>query len=62
MPRWVMSSPIHMTSTQPAVSEMTMRKTRGALKFSMTGSPALRLEGAEEEDVADRLARTRGRR
>ena len=40
MPRWVMSSPIHMMSTQPAVSEMTMRKTRGALKFSMTDRPA----------------------
>ena len=41
MPRWVMSSPIHMISTQPAVSEMTMRKTRAALKFSITDSPAL---------------------
>ena len=41
MPRWVISSPIHMISTQPAVSEMTIRKTRAALKFSMTGAPAL---------------------
>ena len=41
MPRWVISSPIHMRSTQPAVSEMTIRKTRAALKFSMIGCPAL---------------------
>ena len=28
MPRWVISSPIHMSSTQPAVRQMTIRKTR----------------------------------
>ncbi len=41
MPRCVISSPIHMISTQPAVSEMTIRKTRDALKSWITGWPAL---------------------
>ena len=41
MPRWVMSSPIHMTSTQPVVSARTIMKTRGAVKSSMIGWPAL---------------------
>ena len=26
MPRWVISSPIHITTTVPAVSEITIRK------------------------------------
>ena len=40
MPRWVISSPSHMTSTQPAVRHMTMRKTLAAPKSSNSGSPA----------------------
>ena len=55
MPRWVISSPIHMSSTVPAVSEMTIRKTCGASKSGITGVPGARREAAEEEDVADRL-------
>ena len=27
MPRWVISSPIHISSTQPAVRQMTIRST-----------------------------------
>ena len=41
MPRWVISSPIHISSTVPAVSEMTIRKTCGGSKSGMTGVPAL---------------------
>ncbi len=41
MPRWVISSPIHMSSTQPAVRQTTTRRTEPALKFSNTGVPAL---------------------
>ena len=41
MPRWVISSPIHMSSTVPAVSEITMRNTCGVSKSGMTGEPAL---------------------
>ena len=39
MPRWVMSSPIHISSTVPAVSEITMRNTCGVSKVGMTGAP-----------------------
>ena len=41
IPRFVISSPIHMSSTVPAVSEITMRKTCGVSKLGMTGVPAL---------------------
>ena len=55
MPRWVISSPIHISSTQPAVSVITITKTRPKVKFSTTS--VLPLEnGAEQEHVADRLA------
>jgi hypothetical protein len=40
MPRWVMSSPIHISSTQPAVRQMTIRITPPGLKLSITGTPA----------------------
>ena len=33
IPRWVMSSPIHMSSTVPAVSESTIRNTCGTSKL-----------------------------
>ena len=33
MPRWVISSPSHIRSTQPAVSVMTITKTRPKVKF-----------------------------
>ena len=32
MPRWVISSPIHISSTQPAVSRCTIRKTCGGVE------------------------------
>ena len=44
MPRWVMVSPSHMTSTVPAVSVITMRITRGTVNLgmrSMSESPVL---------------------
>ena len=41
MPRWVMSSPIHMSSTVPAVSESTIRKTCGTSKLGMIGAPVV---------------------
>ena len=41
MPRWVISSPIHISRIVPAVSEMTIRKTCGASNGSMSGVPAL---------------------
>ena len=44
MPRWVMSSPSHMTRTQPAVRHSTMRNTCGASKLSMSGWPACALK------------------
>ena len=40
MPRWVISSPIHISSTQPAVRQTTIRKTCGASKCVTTDSPA----------------------
>ena len=39
MPRWVISSPIHMSSTVPAVSEITIRNTCGVSNVGMTGEP-----------------------
>ena len=38
MPRWVISSPNHMSSTQPAVSVITITKTRPKVKFSTTSA------------------------
>ena len=56
MPRWVISSPSHMTSTQPAVRQVTITKTvPGAEVVDDVGAGA-RVERAEEEDVADGLA------
>ena len=40
IPRWVISSPIHMSSTVPAVRHTTMRKTRPKVKFLTTSWPA----------------------
>ena len=40
MPRWVISSPIHISSTQPAVRQTTIRITQPAVKLSITGAPA----------------------
>ena len=39
MPRWVISSPIHINSTVPAVSERTIRKTWGVSNFEMIDVP-----------------------
>ena len=55
MPRWVISSPIHINSTVPAVSEMTIRKTWGVSNFEMIDVPVDGPKRLEEEDVADRL-------
>ena len=41
MPRWVISSPIHISSTQPAVRQSTTRITVPSVKSSNTGEPAL---------------------
>ena len=38
MPRWVISSPSHMSSTQPAVRVVTITKTRPKVKFSTTSA------------------------
>ena len=35
MPRWVMSSPSHMTMAVPAVIESTTSSTRGTVKLGM---------------------------
>ena len=40
MPRWVISSPIHISSTHPAVRHSTTRTTVPGAKFSNTGEPA----------------------
>ena len=61
IPRWVMSSPIHISRTVPAVSEHDEEDV-GTSKCGMIGAPGGRREALEEEDVADRLARRRGRR
>ena len=41
MPRWVISSPIHISSTQPAVRQTTIRMTPPGVKLSITFAPAL---------------------
>ena len=38
MPRWVISSPSHISSTQPAVSVITITKTRPNVKSSTTSA------------------------
>ena len=45
MPRWVISSPIHITSTVPAVSEITIRKTCWRSKTGMIEPAAV--DGSE---------------
>ena len=40
IPRWVISSPIHISSTVPAVRQTTMRKTRPNVKLLTTSCPA----------------------
>ena len=40
IPRWVISSPIHISSIVPAVSEITIMNTFGAVKFAITALPA----------------------
>ncbi len=40
MPCWVMSSPSHITRTQPVVSTMTIMKSEPTLKLSMIAWPA----------------------
>ena len=39
IPRWVISSPSHISSTQPAVSVITITKTRPKVKFLTTSVP-----------------------
>src|ERR1700744_6084395 len=41
MPRWVMSSPSHMTTTVPAVMVSTMSSTRGTVKLGTRSVPAV---------------------
>jgi hypothetical protein len=41
IPRWVISSPSHISSTQPAVSVITITKTRPNVKLSTTFVPLL---------------------
>ena len=55
MPRWVISSPSHISSTQPAVSVMTITKTRPKVKFVDDARCPPLEKVPEEEDVADRL-------
>jgi hypothetical protein len=40
MPRWVISSPIHISSTQPAVRQMTISSTLPSVKFGISAVPA----------------------
>ncbi len=40
IPRWVISSPIHMTSIVPAVRVIAIRKTLPMLKFGIRLTPA----------------------
>ncbi len=39
MPRWVMSSPSHMTNAVPAVNVRMMKSTLGAVKSVMRRTP-----------------------
>ena len=40
MPRWVISSPIHISSVQPAVRQITIRKTLPKVSVPTTLEPA----------------------
>ena len=55
IPRWVISSPIHISSTLPAVSEITIRNTLASVKFGISVTPGLLSRSSEQEHVADRL-------
>jgi len=55
MPRWVISSPIHISSTQPVVRQMTIRKMCGASNVFDDRFAGFGLQRVEQEDVADRL-------
>ena len=46
IPRWVISSPIHITSTVPAVSVIAIRKTLPMLKFVDQRHPGLMSRGS----------------
>ena len=39
IPRWVISSPNHISRTQPAVRVVTITNTRPKVKFSTTSAP-----------------------
>ncbi len=39
IPRWVISSPIHISTVQPAVSVITIRKTFGKVRSPITLVP-----------------------
>ena len=57
IPRWVISSPNHISSVQPAVSAITIRRTFGPVRLPSTlVPPCFGAEGPEEEDVAEGLA------
>jgi hypothetical protein len=49
IPRWVISSPSHMSRTQPAVRVITITKTRPKVKFSTTS--ALPLENVRKRNT-----------
>ena len=55
IPRFVISSPIHMSSVVPAVSVTTIRTIRPSVRVERALAP-------EEERVAGRLRRPRARR
>jgi hypothetical protein len=60
MPRWVIASPIHMSSAVPAVSVSTMSSTRNSPKFGTRSMLSLTTDEAaaavvEQEDEAGRL-------
>ncbi len=40
IPRWVISSPIHISRTVPAVSEITISRTLKIVKFEISVVPA----------------------
>ncbi len=40
IPRWVISSPSHISRVQPAVRQITIRKTLGKVRVPMTLVPA----------------------
>jgi hypothetical protein len=44
IPRWVINSPSHITMMQPAVSVITITKTRPKVKPSTTSAPPVEKE------------------